>query len=74
MFLVGKHLDDAVDGLGGIRRMQGSEHQVAGCGGFHRQTNRLEVPHFADEDDVRVLAQRAAQGGGERPRMRATSR
>ena len=31
--------------------------------------DRLEVAHFADEDDVRILAQRAAQRVGERLRV-----
>jgi len=64
-----EHLDDAVDRLGGVGGVQGAEHEVTGVGRLQRETNRLEVAHFADEDDVRVLAERAAQGRGERLRV-----
>ena len=53
--------DDAVDGLRRVERMQRGEHEVAGLGGEQRRLDRLEVAHLADEDDVGVLAQRAAQ-------------
>ena len=56
-----EHGDDAVDGLGGVERVQRREDQVAGLGGEQRRLNRFEVAHFADQDDVRVLTQRAAQ-------------
>ena len=35
------------------------KHEVAGLGGDERGFDRLGVAHFADQDDVRVLAQRA---------------
>ena len=56
-----KHRDDAVDGFGRVERVQRREDQVAGLGGVQRRLDRLDVAHFADEDDVGVLAQRAAQ-------------
>ena len=46
--------------------MQGAEDEVAGFGGGDRRGDRLEVAHFADEDHVRVLAERAADRLGER--------
>ena len=41
--------------------MQGAEHEMAGLGRSERKTDGLEVAHFADQHDVRVLAQRRAQ-------------
>ena len=45
--------------------MQGREDEVAGLGRGDRRRDRLEVAHLAEEDHVRVLAKRAAQGVGE---------
>src|SRR2546427_11966734 len=45
--------DDAVERLGGVGGVQGAEDEVTGVGRLQRETNRLEVPHFTDEDDVR---------------------
>ena len=61
-----EHVDDAVDGLGGGAGVQRAEHQVAGFRGGQRQADGLQVAHFADQDDVRVFAQRRAQRLGER--------
>jgi hypothetical protein len=66
--------DDAVDRLGRVERVQRREHEVAGLGGEQRRLDRLEVAHFADEDDVGILAQRAAQRLRERRVSTATSR
>jgi hypothetical protein len=51
--------------------VQGAEHQVAGFGGGQRQADGFQVAHFADQDDVRVFAQRRAQRVGEAQRVRA---
>ena len=60
---VGRELvDDPVHGGAGRRRVQRAEDQVAGLGGLDGDGDRLQVPHLADEHDVRVLAQRGAQG------------
>ena len=67
-------VDDAVDGLGRARGVQRAEHQVAGLGGGQRQRDGLQVAHFADQDDVGILAQRAAQRGGEGRRCAARPR
>ena len=48
-----------------VERVQGGKHQMAGFRGEEPGLDRLEVAHFADQDDVRVLSQRAAQGVGE---------
>ena len=64
-----KHGDDAVDRLGRVERVQRREHEVAGFGGEQAGFDRLEVAHFADQNDVRILAQRAAQRLRERARV-----
>ena len=53
--------DDAVDRLGRVERVQRGQDEVSGLGRQQRGFNRLEVAHLADEDDVRILAQGAAQ-------------
>jgi hypothetical protein len=62
----GEHVDDPVDGLGGVLGVQGGEDQVAGLGGGQRRGDGLEVPQLTDQDHVGVLAQHPAQGLGER--------
>jgi len=37
---------------------------MAGAGGDERQFDGFQVTQFSDEDDVGILAQGAAQGGG----------
>src|SRR5262249_5638360 len=59
-------VDDPVDGLGSALRVERGEHQVTGLGGGQGQADGLEVPHLADQDHVRVLAQRGPQRRGER--------
>ena len=67
LLLVGREgVNDSVDGAGGARGVQGAEHQVAGLCGADGGLDGLEVTHFADEDHVRVLSQRALQRLGER--------
>ena len=58
-------VDDTVDGLGGAGGVQCGQHQMAGLGGGERRGDGLEVSHLTDEDDIRVLTEGAAQGGGE---------
>jgi hypothetical protein len=66
----GKHVDDPVDRLGGRRRVERAEDQVARLGGGHGQADGLQVAHFSYQDGVGVLAQRRAQRRGERQRHR----
>src|SRR6266850_1510009 len=66
-----KHVHDAVDGFRRRARMQRAEHEVSGLGAGQRQADGLEIAHLAHQDHVRVLAQRAAQGVGERQRVRS---
>src|SRR5688572_21776347 len=58
--------NDAVDRFGGVERVQRRKDQVARFGGEQRRLDRLEVAHLADQDDIRILPQRAAQRVGER--------
>ena len=45
--------------------MQGSKNDVARFSRGNGSFDGFQVTHFADEDDVRILSQRAAQGLGE---------
>ena len=56
-----KDVNDAVHRFGGALRMQRAEDQVAGGCRGDGQFDGFQVAHFADENDVRVFAQRAAQ-------------
>ncbi len=62
---------DTVDGLAGVDGVQGAQHEVARFGGGHGDFDRLAVAHFADEDDLRRLAQRGAQAVGISVEIRA---
>ena len=63
--LGGEHVDDAVEGLRGVVGVQRGEHEVTGLGERERDRDRVEVAHLAEEDDVGVLTQGAAQTVGE---------
>ena len=65
LLLGGKDVDDAVDRRRRALRVQRPEDEVARLGRGQRGRDRLEVAHLADEDHVRVLAQRCAQRLGE---------
>ena len=56
--LVGREdVDHAVDGFAGVIGVQGAEDEQAGLGCGQGERDGLEVAHFADEDDVAILAQ-----------------
>ena len=61
----GEDIDDAVDGLRRVRRVQGGEHEVAGFRSGESDADGVEIAEFGNHDDVRILAQRLAQGAGE---------
>ncbi len=62
LLLLGREdVDDPVDRAGRALGVQRAEHEVAGLGGGQRGADRLEVAHLADEDHVRVLAERGAE-------------
>ena len=67
-------VDDAVDRLRRRVGVQRREGQVAGLGDPQRRLDRLQVAQLADEDDVRVLAERGAQGGAEAVRVASAPR
>src|SRR5688572_1165229 len=68
LILAGKHVDDAVDRARRAVRVQGREHEVPRLGRGDRELDRLEVPHFADEDDVGILPQGRLERRRERHR------
>ena len=49
-------VDDTIDRLGRRVGVQRGEDEVAGLGDGERRLDRLQVAHFADEDDVRVFS------------------
>jgi len=53
------------------RGVQRAEHEVPGFGGGQREADRFQVAQLADQDRVRVLAQRRAQRVVEAQRVRA---
>ena len=72
LLLLGREdVDDAVDRRRRALRVQRAEDEVAGLRGGERGRDRLEVAHLADEDHVRVLAERGLQRFGEARRVGA---
>ena len=69
-----EHVDDAVDRLRRVLRVQRGEDEVPGLGRGDRGRDRLEVAHLADEDDVGVLAQDVLEGRRERSACRRRPR
>src|SRR6202050_404749 len=67
LFLLGrrKNGDDALNGFRRVESVQGGQNQVAGFGCENGGGDGFQVAHFADEDDVRVLAKCSAQRGVE---------
>ena len=53
---------DPLDGLHGVGRVQRGQDEVPGLGGGQRRFDRFQVAHFADYDDVGVLAEDVDQG------------
>ena len=47
--------------------MKGRKYEVTGFGSDHGCLDRFKITHFADEDNVRVLTKRSAQGLGKIP-------
>ena len=61
--------NDARDGLGRIERVQRREHQMSGFGRGQRRLDRLQVAHFAHQDDIGILAESALERLRERQRV-----
>ena len=51
------HVEQARDGRNGIIGMQCGQHQMAGHGGAQANLGGFLIAHFADQDNVRILAQ-----------------
>jgi hypothetical protein len=66
-----EEVDQAVDGLGGVDGVDRREDEVTGLRRAERGMHGLLVAHLADQDDVRVLAQDAAQRALERAGVHA---
>ena len=52
-----KQAENTVDRLAGIDRVQRAQNKVTGFGGHERDFDRRAIAHFADENDLRRLAQ-----------------
>ena len=62
VLLIGReNIDNAINRFRRARGMQRSEDEVTSCGGGQRQLNRLQITHFADQEDIRVFSQGAAE-------------
>src|SRR5262249_54181979 len=59
------HLEQSRHRAGGVVRVQGREHQVAGQRGLDGDLGGLRVADLTDHDDVGVLAHDGAQPAGE---------
>src|SRR3990172_4335523 len=57
-------IDDSLYRLRRVDGVKGTEDQMAGLGRGDREAGGLQVPHLADHDDVRVLAQDVLETGG----------
>ena len=57
--------DDAFQGMGDVGRMHGGQNEVTGFGRGQRGGDGLVIAHFADDDDVGVLAQDVDEGAVE---------
>jgi hypothetical protein len=60
-----EHVDDAIDCFRRARRVQSTKHQVTCCGCRQGKFDSFEIAHFSDENDVRIFAQCAPEGGSE---------
>src|SRR3954447_10882265 len=69
LLLGGEDVDDAVDGLCGVLRVQGREHQVTGLCRGERDADGLQVAELTDQDDVGILTQGVLERAGEGPRV-----
>ena len=52
-----KYVDDPIDRLHRVGRVQRGKDQMAGFRGLDGGGHRVQIAHFPHDDDVRVLAQ-----------------
>ena len=69
LLMRGKHVDDAIDALGGRLGVQGGEHEMPRLRGGEGRLDGRHVPHLTHEDDVGILTQGGPQGARERQRV-----
>src|SRR5205807_651826 len=62
VFFRREQVENAVDGGARAGRVDGAEHEVARFGGVHGGLERFDVAQLADQDDIRVLADRVLEG------------
>ena len=60
-----KDIDDAIDRLRCVERVQRGQHEMSGFRSGQRDADGFEVAQFRNHDHIRVLAHRLAQGDGE---------
>ncbi len=65
-----EHIDDTIDGLGCVLRVEGGEDEVSGLCSGERDRDRLQVSQLPDQDDVGVLPQHMLEAVGEAVRVR----
>jgi hypothetical protein len=70
-FVRGKEIEGAADGRVGRGRVQGGQHQMARVRGGEGGHEGLAVAHFADDDDVGILAHDVDEGAFEAERIEA---
>ena len=58
-----KDIDDPVDGIGCSDGVQRGEKEMTGLGGCHGNADGFIVTHFAQQDNIRALAQGGLQSG-----------
>lgn len=57
-----KDVEKPVQSRGGVARVHGSDNEVPGFGSADGHFDGFKVAHFTDDNDVRVLPERAFQG------------
>ena len=61
----GEHVEDSVEGSGGVAGVQGGEDEVSGLRCGEGEGGGLDIAHFTDYDDVGVFPEGASQCFGE---------
>ena len=65
----GEHINQAIDGLRRGFAAYRAEYEMAGFRGSKGESDRFPVVQLADDNHIRVLAQRAPQRGGDASRV-----
>ena len=60
-----KNIQQSVESSRGIAGVQGAEHKVTGLGRRDGEGDSLQIAHFTNHDDIRILTESASQGVGE---------